>query len=87
MNRLWEIGPRYNLTVPFARVVGMNTEIIGSFLDNGIEYPAVGITFGLDVIYAALSCNDIKTYKSPVQVYIIQISTQIWMAIINLLPF
>lgn len=34
---------------------GRYDEIIGRFLGDGREYPAVGISFGLDVILAALS--------------------------------
>ncbi len=33
---------------------GRYDKIIGSFLGNGEEYPATGISFGLDVIYTAL---------------------------------
>lgn len=56
---------------------GRYDKIIAAFLDNGIEYPAVGITFGLDVIYAALSYKSKKILESPVQVYIIPIGTQV----------
>jgi histidyl-tRNA synthetase len=33
---------------------GRYDNIIGAFLENGMDYPAVGMTFGLDVIYEAL---------------------------------
>lgn len=56
---------------------GRYDKIIGAFLDNGLEYPAVGITFGLDVIYAALLYKEMKIQESPVQAYIIPISTQV----------
>lgn len=55
---------------------GRYDNIIGAFLDNGNEYPAVGITFGLDVIYAALEDKGIRTDIAPVQVYVIPIGTE-----------
>ena len=39
---------------------GRYDKIIGGFLDDGKEYPAVGISFGLDVIYNALSMKRIQ---------------------------
>lgn len=56
---------------------GRYDKIIGAFLDNGREYPAVGITFGLDVIYAALEAKVIKQDTPPVKVYIIPMGTEI----------
>jgi histidyl-tRNA synthetase len=55
---------------------GRYERVIGAFLDNGKEYPAVGITFGLDVIWSALEAKDIKV-ASPVQVYIIPMGTEV----------
>lgn len=55
---------------------GRYDNIIGAFLDNGNEYPAVGITFGLDVIYAALEAKGMKKDAAPVQVYVIPIGTE-----------
>jgi len=56
---------------------GRYDKIIGAFLSNGNEYPAVGITFGLDVIYSALESKGMEMAISPVQVYIIPIGTEI----------
>lgn len=56
---------------------GRYDKIIGAFLDNGNEYPAVGITFGLDVIYTALENKSAEAEASPVQVYIIPIGTEV----------
>lgn len=55
---------------------GRYDKIIGAFWDNGNEYPAVGITFGLDVIYTALENKYAEAEASPVQVYIIPIGTE-----------
>lgn len=56
---------------------GRYDKIIGAFLENGNEYPAVGITFGLDVIYAALEAKgNVGTDSSASQVYIIPIGTK-----------
>lgn len=56
---------------------GRYDRIIGGFLDNGIEYPAVGISFGLDVIYTALSMQNKDRFKSPVEFYIIPMGTEV----------
>lgn len=54
---------------------GRYDKIIGAFLGNGIEYPAVGMTFGLDVIFEALAGNMNSWATPPVDVYIIPIGT------------
>jgi histidyl-tRNA synthetase len=56
---------------------GRYDKIIGAFLNNGNEYPAVGITFGLDVIYSAIEAKGLQKSTSPVQVYIIPIGTKV----------
>lgn len=56
---------------------GRYDRIIGGFLDNGIEYPAVGISFGLDVIYTALSIQNKDGFRSPVEFYIIPMGTEV----------
>lgn len=55
---------------------GRYDKIIGAFLNNGIEYPAVGMTFGLDVIFEALSAKKDNDPTPPVDVFIIPISTE-----------
>ena len=55
---------------------GRYDNIIGSFLDNGKEYPAVGISFGLDVIFAALTLKNKIQYKYPLDLMIIPIGTE-----------
>jgi histidyl-tRNA synthetase len=57
---------------------GRYDNIIAAFLNNGKEYPAVGITFGLDVIYSALEIKGlVEKEASPVQIYIIPIGTEL----------
>ncbi len=53
---------------------GRYDKMIGSFLSKG-DYPAVGISFGLDRIYDAYAEKAEKTKKSVAQVYIIPINT------------
>lgn len=55
---------------------GRYDNIIGSFLDNGKEYPAVGISFGLDVIFAALTLKNKIQYKYPLDLMIIPLGTE-----------
>lgn len=54
---------------------GRYDKIIGRFLDNGMEYPAVGMTFGLDVIYEALMLKGYVDKKSPIDLFLIPIGT------------
>ena len=55
---------------------GRYDKIIGGFLDDGKEYPAVGISFGLDVIYNALSMKkEFKNNRSEIDFYIIPLGT------------
>ncbi|SHI81147.1 histidine--tRNA ligase [Lutispora thermophila] len=56
---------------------GRYDRIIGGFLNNGIEYPAVGISFGLDVIYTAMSMQNKENFKSPIDFYLIPMGTEI----------
>lgn len=55
---------------------GRYDNIIGGFLDNGNKYPAVGISFGLDVIYTALSMKQLNNIQSATQLYIIPLGTE-----------
>lgn len=55
---------------------GRYDKIIGAFLGNGNEYPAAGITFGLDVIYTALEIRGSIREMPPVKVYIIPVGTE-----------
>lgn len=55
---------------------GRYDNIIGAFLNNANEYPAVGITFGLDVIYSALENKYTEIETPAAQVYIIPIGTE-----------
>lgn len=50
---------------------GRYDRIIGGFLDNGKEYPAVGLSFGLDVIYTALTLQGKQRTASPLQLLIL----------------
>jgi histidyl-tRNA synthetase len=51
---------------------GRYDNIIGTFLQNGREYPAVGCSFGLDVIYQAWNSSD--TPESNIDLYIIPLN-------------
>jgi histidyl-tRNA synthetase len=49
--------------------------MIGQLLGSGKEYPAVGISFGLDVITDAIKLEKKEEKKTVTQVYIIPIGT------------
>ncbi|WP_409176940.1 histidine--tRNA ligase [Brevibacillus fortis] len=54
---------------------GRYDQIIGRLLDDGREYPAVGISFGLDVILAALANRNTEEQKAA-DVFVIPLGTE-----------
>ncbi|MGI5842444.1 MAG: histidine--tRNA ligase [Christensenellales bacterium] len=54
---------------------GRFDKIITNFIDNGIEYPACGISFGLDVIYNYLLLTQKAEEQSSADLYIIPMGT------------
>ncbi|MBO1581451.1 histidine--tRNA ligase [Bacillus sp. XF8] len=54
---------------------GRYDNIIGAFRGDNIAYPTVGISFGLDVIYAALERKE--TESPSVDIFIIPINTEV----------
>ena len=54
---------------------GRYDRIIGDLLANGREYPVIGLSFGLDVIYSALKLNGEQAIRASADVYIIPLGT------------
>lgn len=54
---------------------GRYDRMIGQFLGNNQEYPAVGISFGIDVIFEVLKLKEKKLKKSVVKALILSIKT------------
>lgn len=52
---------------------GRYDKIITTFIDDGNEYPAVGMSFGLDVIYEILKIQNSEVKQSIVDLFIIPI--------------
>lgn len=55
---------------------GRYDNIITSFIEDGNEYPAVGMSFGLDVIYEALKAKADGEVEPIVDLFIIPMDTQ-----------
>lgn len=55
---------------------GRYDNIIGEFLKNGREYPAVGLSFGLDVVYTALTMKNKYEKNSIIDVFFIPLGTE-----------
>lgn len=55
---------------------GRYDNIIGGFLNNGREYPALGLSFGLDVIYTALTMKYSSKLAPMIEVLIIPLGTE-----------
>jgi len=55
---------------------GRYDNMIGNFIGNGREYPAVGISFGLDVIFEILKSNT-ELIKNNTEVYIIPMQNKV----------
>lgn len=56
---------------------GRYDKIITTFVNDGIEYPAVGMSFGLDVIYEILILKNAYKKNSTVDLFVIPINTKI----------
>ncbi len=55
---------------------GRYDKIIGGFLESEIEYPAVGMSYGLDVIYEVLKMKGEAKQVAPAQIYVIPMGTE-----------
>lgn len=55
---------------------GRYDKIITNFIGDGKEYPAVGMSFGLDVIYEILNIKNKNKQDSFIELYVIPIDTQ-----------
>ncbi|MEI3401019.1 MAG: hypothetical protein V8R51_01065 [Clostridia bacterium] len=51
--------------------------MITDFINNGTVYPAVGVSFGLNVIYEILKDKEEFTEKALTDIYIIPMGTEI----------
>ena len=56
---------------------GRYDNLITDFIDDGNKYPAVGVSFGLDVIYTIIKDREEFKKKSLIDLYIIPLDTQL----------
>ena len=56
---------------------GRYDEMIGGFLQNEKNYPAVGIAFGLETIFDVMSLNSKKTKNSIADIFIIPVGEKV----------
>ena len=56
---------------------GRYDNLITDFINDGNKYPAVGVSFGLDVIYEIIKDRDEFKNKSLIDLYIIPLDTEI----------
>jgi histidyl-tRNA synthetase len=73
---VWEVFLKDGSITSSIGAGGRYDRIIGEFLDNGMEYPAVGMTFGLDVIYEALRLKGLTSFIPPADLYLIPLDTE-----------
>lgn len=66
---VWEVFDKKNRVTSSLGGGGRFDNIITNFIDNGTKYPAVGMCFGLEPIYAILK-EEKKFIKSPYDLYI-----------------
>ena len=79
---VWEVflkdrnikGKDFNISIGGG---GRYDKIITTFIDDGKEYPAVGMSFGLDVIYEILMLKDTNKNISSVDLFVIPLGTEI----------
>lgn len=78
---VWEIflkdrkvgGQDFNMSIGGG---GRYDKIITTFIDDGNEYPAVGMSFGLDVIYEILVLKNSDKKLSTVDLFVIPMGTE-----------
>lgn len=56
---------------------GRFDKIITTFIDDGTEYPAVGMSFGLDVIYEILALKSAGKKTATVDLFVIPFGTEV----------
>ena len=79
---VWEVflkdrqieGQAFNLSIGGG---GRYDKIITTFVDDGNEYPAVGMSFGLDVIYEILVLKNAGKRTPTVDVFVIPFGTEV----------
>jgi len=74
---VWEIFLKDRSITSSIGAGGRYDNIITTFIDKGKDYPAVGMTFGLDVIYEAIQLKNQSSIKTTCEVYIIPMGTQL----------
>lgn len=73
---VWEVFLTNGKITSSVGAGGRYDNIIGAFLDDGNDYPAVGMTFGLDVIFEALMLKNFEPLKPSIDIYIIPLGTE-----------
>jgi histidyl-tRNA synthetase len=56
---------------------GRYDKIVGNFINDGNEYPTVGISFGLSPIFELIKESDMFNEKSQTDIYIIPVNTEV----------
>lgn len=74
---VWEVFMKDESITSSISAGGRYDNIITNFIDNGSEYPAVGMTFGLDVIYEALRIKSDNLKKTVVELFLIPMGTEV----------
>ena len=77
---VWEVFDKNNAIQSSLGGGGRYDQIIGNFLGNGKQYPAVGMSFGLEPIMAVLSKNAAKTNQKTGVVHsmLVPLGTEAW---------
>ncbi|MDD7266787.1 MAG: histidine--tRNA ligase [Lachnospiraceae bacterium] len=74
---VWEIFMKNREISSSIGAGGRYDKIITEFIDDGREYPAIGMTFGLDVIYEAILATRENAEQPLVDVYVIPMGTKV----------
>lgn len=73
---VFEVFDKSNTVTSSIGAGGRYDDIIGNFINDGNDYPAVGISFGLSSIFEILKERDMFN-ESEIDVYIIPLNTEI----------
>lgn len=74
---VWEIFDRTGKIKSSLGGGGRYDKIIGKFIDNGVEYPALGMSFGIEPIYALLEEKETNQSRIDISIFAFDLNSKI----------
>lgn len=74
---VWEIFDKTGKIKSSLGGGGRYDKIIGKFIDNGVEYPALGMSFGIEPIYALLEEKETEQSRIDISIFAFDLNSKI----------